>query len=79
MQRRLGNGGHPPSWEQGAEILDDHRVNPDPSPHMLVVFAAIIRDVETGELTDLRNRLIALEDPPAAIEVIDRELKERTT
>jgi hypothetical protein len=43
------------------------------------VFAAVIRYVETGALTKLRDGMLELEDPPAAIEIVERELRIRNS
>ena len=44
---------------------------------MLAGFAAVIRNLDAGGLADLRDRTLAFEDPPAAIEVVERKLRAR--
>jgi hypothetical protein len=49
----------------------------EPSPEQLDVFAAVVRELDAAALAVMRDRMVALGEHPAAIEVIDRELRGR--
>jgi hypothetical protein len=55
---------------------DDGAMNP-PSRAMLAVFSASLRLMDDETLAELRGRFIDLQEHPAGIGAIDREIKRR--